>query len=216
MKLFNVDGSVMRGLTKVTDCICLSLMFVICCLPVFTIGTAATALYYTVYKVIKNDRGYIFREYVSAFRNNFKQTTPVWLLVLVLGTVLGLDIYVMNRYAQAGSKLGVLVVFFLVAAAFLLAWALYLFAYMARFENTRKQSMKNALLMMLVHLPWTLALIVLAVGASFIMYLIPIGGLIVPGFFVWLESTILDKIFWKYMTDEDREAELERNREYKN
>lgn len=216
MKLFNLDSGIMRGLTKITDCICLSVMFVISCIPIVTIGAAASALYYTVYKVLKNDRGYIFREYVSAFKNNFKQTTPVWLLVLVLATVLGLDIYVMNGYAQAGSRLGVLGIFFLVAAAFLLAWALYLFAYMARFENTRKQSMKNAFFMELIHLPWTLLLIVLAVGAFFLIYLIPIAVLIVPGFFVWMESSILDKIFWKYMTEEDREAELERNREYKN
>lgn len=216
MRLFNVDSGVMRGLAKITDCICLSMLFVISCIPLFTIGTAATALYYTVHKVIKNDRGYIFREYVSAFKNNFKQTTPVWLLLLGLSMVLGLDIYVMDGYARAGSKLGVLGIFFLVVGAFVLAFALYLFAYMARFENTRKQSMKNAFLMEIIHLPWTLLLIILAAGAYFIMYLIPIAVLVVPGFFVWLESFILDKIFWKYMTEEDREAELERNREYKN
>lgn len=216
MKLFNLDGGVMKILTKITDVICLSIMFLICCIPIFTIGTAYTALYYTMYKVIRNDRGYIFREYVSAFKNNFKQTTPVWLLILLLSTLLGFDIYIMNGWGENGSKLGVLVIVFLIMGAFLLAWALYLFAYMARFENTRKQSMKNAALLGVIHLPWTVVLIATTLACLLCMYVLPLSIFFVPGIFVWIESFIFEKIFWKYMSEEDQNAELEKNREFKN
>lgn len=216
MGIFNVNGGIMRTLSKVIDIICLSILFVICCIPVFTIGTAYTALYYTVQKVIKNDRGYIFKEYVSAFKNNFKQTTPVWLLVMLLTALLGVDIYIMNIWAQNGSKLGMLSVIFLVLGTFLLAWEMYLFAYMARFENTRKQSMKNAVLLTILHLPWTLVQIVMAIAAWLLVYIIPVSLFFVPGVFALLESLILEKIFWKYMSEEDRDAEKERNQEFKN
>ena len=52
--IFNVDGGIMKALGKVTDIICLSLLFFVCSIPVFTMGTAGTALYYTVNKVIRN------------------------------------------------------------------------------------------------------------------------------------------------------------------
>lgn len=216
MGIFNVDGGIMKALGKVTDIICLSILFFICSIPIFTIGTAGTALYYTVNKVIRNDRGYIFKDYVIAFKNNFKQTTPVWLLVLVLSVVLGMDIYLMYQWGQNGSKLGALVVVFLIMAMFLMAWTFYLFAYMARFENTRKQSMKNAALIALVNLGWTVLLIVLGVAAVFSLYVFPVSIFFVPGLFTLLESFVLEKVFWKYMSEEDRAAEMERNREFKN
>lgn len=216
MRLFNLDGGVMKTLTKITDIICLSIMFLICCIPVFTIGTAYTALYHTVYKVIRNERGYIFKEYVSAFKNNFRQTTPIWLLVLVLFGLLGMDIYIMNAWGQNGSKLGLLVVVFLVMGAFLLAWILYLFPYMARFDNTRKQSMKNAALFIVIHLPWTLVQLGMVIAFLLFIYMLPVAMFFASGLFVLLESFILEKIFWKYMSEEDRNAELEKNREFKN
>lgn len=216
MGIFNMDGELVRTLGKIIDIICLSILFIVCSFPIFTMGTAATALYYTVNKVIRNDRGYIFKEYMLAFKNNFKQTIPIWLLVLALSGLLGLDIHIMNDWSENGSKLGALVVVFLIMGAFLVAWMLYLFAYMARFENTRKQSMKNALLIMLIHLPWTVVLIVLTLAGLFLMYVAPISIFFVPGLFTLLESLILEKIFWKYMSEEDKEAEKERNREYKN
>lgn len=214
--IFNVDGGVVKALGKVTDIICLSILFIICSIPVFTIGTAATALYYTVNKVIRNDRGYIFRDYVSAFKNNFKQTTPVWLFMMVVAGVLGADIYLMYQWGQSGSKLGILVVVFLVMAAFFMAWGFYLFAYMARFENTRKQSMKNTALIALANLGWTILLIIVGNAAALFIYVFPLSIFFVPGLFTLLESFVLEKVFWKYMSEEDRKAEMERNREFKN
>lgn len=216
MGIFNVDGGIMKALGKVTDIICLSILFFICSIPIFTIGTAGTALYYTVNKVIRNDRGYIFKDYLTAFKDNFKQTTPVWILVLILSVVLGMDIYLMSQWGKNGSKLGALVVVFLIMAVFLMAWAFYLFAYMARFENTRKQSMKNAALIAVANLGWTVLLIILGVAAAFALYVFPISILFVPGLFTLLESFVLEKVFWKYMSEEDRAAEMERNREFKN
>lgn len=216
MGIFNVDGGIMKTLGKVTDVICLSLLFIVCSIPIFTIGTAATALYYTANKVIRNDRGYIFKEYMSAFKSNFEQTTPIWLLIMVISVVLGFDFYVMRQMGENGSKLGALTIVFLLMGVCLLAWALYLFAYMARFENTRKQSMKNAMLIALVNLPWTVLLLVLVLASVLVVYILPISLFFVPSAFTLTESFILEKIFWKYMSEEDREAELERNREYKN
>lgn len=216
MGIFNADGGIVRGLGKIVDIVFLSILFLICSIPIFTTGTAVTALYYTVNKVIKNDRGYVFREYMGAFRNNFKQTTPVWLLSLVIFGVLGIDIYLMYQWAQSGSRIAALIVIFLIMTVFFIAWTLYVFAYMARFENTRKQSMKNALLIALANLGWTLLLIAMVLAAMLFLYLMPVSILFLPGLFTLLESYVLERIFWKYMSEEDRKAELERNREFKN
>ena len=200
----------MKSLSKFTDCIYLSVLFLISCIPVFTIGTAATALYYTARKVLRFDRGYIFREYITAFKDNFKQTTPVWLLTILLGTVLGIDWYVMWAYVQDENVLGALIIVFFVGMMVLFAWASYLFPFMARFENTRRQSMKNAILLVVAHLPMTIVMLVLAVVTVVLIYMIPLLLGLLPAVYAWIQSYILERIFRESMTEEDRAREEEK------
>ncbi|MEY8235965.1 DUF624 domain-containing protein [Lachnospiraceae bacterium 66-29] len=211
MNIFNLEGGLMKSLSKFTDCIYLSVLFLVSCIPVFTIGTAATALYYTAYKVLRLDRGYIFREYITAFKDNFKQTTPVWLLTVLLGTIMGIDWYVMFAYVQDEDVLGALIVVFLVGMIVLTAWAFYLFPFMARFENTRRQSMKNAILLVVAHLPMTIVMLALAAVIAVLIYMIPLFLGLLPAVFSWVQSYILERIFRKYMTEEERAREEEKN-----
>ncbi len=211
MNIFNLEGGLMKSLSKFTDCIYLSVLFLVSCIPVFTIGTAATALYYTAYKVLRLDRGYIFREYITAFKDNFKQTTPVWLLTVLFGTIMGIDWYVMFAYVQDEDVLGALIVVFLVGMLVLTAWAFYLFPFMARFENTRRQSMKNAILLVVAHLPMTIVMLALAAMIAVLIYMIPLFLGLLPAVFSWVQSYILERIFRKYMTEEDRAREEEKN-----
>ncbi len=214
MNIFNLEGGLMRSISKFTDCICLSLLFLVCCIPVFTIGTAISALYYTVYKVIRHDRGYLFQEYVSAFRDNFKQTTPVWLVVMAIGALLGADLYAVMGFTAPESPFRLLAYLFLMGFLVLFAWTAYLFPYMSRFENTRKQCMKNAILLTIAHLPTTIAVIGVAAAVLFGMYMIFPFIIMLPAVCSWIQSFFLERVFRKYMSKEDREAEDERNREY--
>lgn len=212
MRLFDYDGGVMKSLSKFTDCIILSLLFLVSCIPVFTIGTATAATYRTAYKVLRHDRGYLFREYISSFRDNFRQTTPVWLLALVIGALLGVDGYIVGYYAQKGSIPSALGIIFVVGMIVWFSWISYLFPYMARFENTKRQSMKNAILFAMVHFPMTIIMLVLAAVIGFLLYIMPFLAVLLPAFYSWLQCFILEWVFRKYMTQEQREEEDERNR----
>lgn len=211
MGIFNYDSGIMRALNKFTDCMLLSVLFLVSCIPVFTIGTAATALYYTVYKVLRKDRGYIFRDYLASFRDNFKQTAPIWLLVLLIGAILGADWNIMRQYAKDETIMSILTVAFFVGMSVLLAWSSYLFPYIARFENTRKQSMKNAILLVVAHLPMTVLLLALILIAVFLFYMAPLLIVFLPAVHALAASFILERIFRKYMTEEEqaREEELD-------
>ena len=92
---FDMNNGFFRGLSKLVDCIYLSIIFVFSSIPIFTIGASLTALYYAVQKSLKNDRGYVGKEYWAAWRRNFKQSTLIWLLNLVMGIVLYGDIQIM-------------------------------------------------------------------------------------------------------------------------
>ena len=239
-EFFNLDNKWVQGLGKLVDCVCLSLIWLACCLPAgmtfyvawqsptvvwgwlicwvlsILIGPATTALYYTVNKVIRHNRGYIWREFWHAFKTNFKQSAIVGLIMFALCLFFWLDCYIMYQFAQAGEQSGSLYVVFIVFIALALAWGCYLFPYIARFENTTKQAVKNAGLIALANLPWTVVVLVLLCAVCLAVYVMPLAAFIAPAFYMIVVNYILEKIFKKYMSEEDIAAEEERNQEFYN
>lgn len=215
-EFFNLDNKFFQGMGKIIDCICLSMLWLMLCVPIVTAGASTTALYYTINKVIRNNRGYMASEFFHAFKTNFKQSTIVWLILLLLYAIMGFDCYVMYQYAKAGASYGVLYIVFAVLMMFAAMWAIYLFPYIARFENSTKAILKNGALIALSNLWKTLLLFVILVAALFATYVFPPAVFILPSVYMLLANLILEKVFRKYMTPKDIEAEKERNMEYYN
>ena len=215
-EFFNLDNKFFQSLGKIIDCVCLSVIWLLLCIPVVTAGAATTALYYTVNKVIRYNRGYILKEFWHAFRTNFKQSTLVGLLMLAMELFFGMDCYIMYQFAAAGEKSGSIYPLFVVFMALVIAWGIYLFPYIARFENTTKQALKNSGLIAIANLPWTVLLfVILGVAIVGLMYLPPMI-FILPAAYMLIANLILEKIFRKYMSEEDIAAEEERNQDFYN
>ena len=215
-ELFNLDNKFFQGINKIIDCVCLSFLWLLLCIPVVTAGAATTALYYTVNKVIRNNRSYIWKEFWHAFRTNFKQSTLVWLILIFIYVIMGIDCYIMFQYAKAGVSYGSLYIVFAVLMLIVTMWANYLFPYMARFENTLKAVLKNCVIMALLNLGKSVVLLVLFLAALVVTYVFFPAIMILPAVYMLLVNFILEKVFVKYMTPEDIEAEKERNEEFFN
>ena len=215
-ELFNLDNKFFQGINKIIDCVCLSFLWLLLCIPVVTAGAATTALYYTVNKVIRNNRSYIWKEFWHAFRTNFKQSTLVWLILIFIYAIMGIDCYIMFQYAKAGVSYGSLYIVFAVLMLIVTMWANYLFPYMARFENTLKAVLKNCVIMALLNLGKSVVLLVLFLAALVVTYVFFPAIMILPAVYMLLANFILEKVFVKYMTPEDIEAEKERNEEFFN
>lgn len=214
--LFNMDNAFFRFMGKAVDCILLSLLWLVCCIPIVTAGAATTALYYTVNKVIRHDRGYIWSEYWHAFGTNFKQSTLVWLIVVVVLFLLTMDIIIMYQRAKNGETAGAFYIVFIAMLILALMWMGYLFPYIARFENKTKAVLKNAGFMAILNLPRTVLMFLLFGVAVLAVIFIPPLILILPAVYMLLINRVVEKVFVKYMTAEDLVAEEERNRDFYN
>ena len=210
--MLKYDNKFFTGLGKLVDCVWLSLLWFICSIPFITMGAASTALYYAVHKSIRGNRGYTTRNFFSAFKDNFKQSTLVHLVWLVVMVVLVGDIYITRAVLLSGSSLGLFFYFFLVLTAVAIGWACYMFPYIARFENTVMATLKNGILLEIRHLPWSLLLIVLMLGFMLLSYMIPLFLFIVPSVVALAFDFILERLFRRYMSKEDLERELENDR----
>ena len=69
-------------LTKLTYSAYLNILWLICSLPIFTIGASTTALFYCTLKMAEDRDEGLTRMFFRAFRSNFKPATKLWLILL--------------------------------------------------------------------------------------------------------------------------------------
>ena len=90
--IFNYDNPFWRFIGKLCDVMILNVLWVLCSIPVVTMGASTTAVYYVTLKLVRDEDGYTFRSYFRSFKENFKQATAIWLLLLGTGIILLIDI----------------------------------------------------------------------------------------------------------------------------
>lgn len=165
MKIFDIDGPLMQGLTKIADLMILNFLTILCCLPVVTAGAAITALHYQVLKMVRKEDTYVVRGYFKAFKENFKQATIVWLLLIVAVLFIIFDYVVIGISEEGGIAYwyGVVIGAFAIFIAFT---ATMVFPIMAKFSNTTIRTIKNAMAISVLKFPQTILML--------IMYAIPI------------------------------------------
>lgn len=206
---FNWDNRFFQALSKLVDCMALSALWFFCSLPIITFGASTSALYYAIHKSVRGNRGYMTKNFFHAFTKGFKQSTLSWLVLLIVQIILGMDAYITYQTLKAGNTLGTFFYFFLIMIVFSIIWACYLFPYIARFEDGVKTTLKNSLFMMIIHLPWSLLVLVLFALAAFVVYLFPILIFLIPALLFLTLDAVLERIFRKYMSPEDLEQEKE-------
>ena len=182
-RIFGMDSGVMRFLTVVANLAILNVLFVVCSLPVVTLGASLTALNYVVLQMIRQEDSYMARAFFRGFRQNFRQATAIWLILLAAGIFLGADYWSVARYFSGALRTVMFISLTILAVMWVMVF-LYVFALQARYENPVKQTMKNALFMALLRLPYTGALLLINVLLPLLPVLAPRTAPMV--LFVWM------------------------------
>ena len=158
---FGYDGPFFSVLNRISDIIILNVLWILCCIPIVTIGASTTAMLYVSMKITSGEDAYIVRKFFKSFKENFVQSTIIWLIMLLVGGVLlfnylflpnmNLNTTFYNLFFSASCLLALIYAMLLV----------YLFALQAKLENKIKNTFMNALLLSFRHLPTTILLILL-------------------------------------------------------
>ena len=104
MKIFDIDGPVIQFLNKMADLMLINILTMVCCIPIITAGAAFTAMHYMALKIVRDEECYITRGYFKSFRENFRQSTIIWLLLLLVAVILGMDFYIIEKSGIEFSK----------------------------------------------------------------------------------------------------------------
>ena len=155
--LLGSDSWIMRILTRIFDLIILNLLFIICSLPVITIGDSLSALYSVTLKMIRNEEGYIVRGFFKAYKENLKQSMIIWIPTALCGVFLYADFRILHL--SAAGSLQALRIPLLVLAVILACIVLYCFPMIAYFNCTCRQIFRNLLILCFKHIGTTVLLL---------------------------------------------------------
>ena len=131
-----------RVMTRCGILIAANLLFLLGCVPVVTAGAAWAALYYTLFKTLREGEVNPFRTFWQGFRDNFRQATAAWGLLVGLGLLLGLELFWCSQFTGPVALFRYGLLALLMAEAVL---ALYLFPVMAAFQGTIPTLLKHSL-----------------------------------------------------------------------
>ena len=174
--LLSPEGPLMSFITKIAYSAYLNILWFICCLPVITIGASTTALFYVTLKIAKNEEGNITKAFFHSFRENFKQGTLIWLILLAVGIVLGVDGYILYHMRFSSPFWTIITAIFIVALAAYAIIMMYIFPLLSRFQNTTLAMFRNSIMIGMRFLLCTalMAVIYFAMALVVIRFFTPI------------------------------------------
>ena len=208
VNVFDPNGKMMELLWKPIHIMFLNLLWVLFSLPVVTIGASTTALYCVMLKMKNGLEGHLFREFWDAFRQNFRQSTIMWLLFIVTAFVFMTDI---SFFLNMGGFMGTFfaMVFFGLGVVLLMMGA-YVFPMQATFDNKILTTLKSALYLCFRHIGWTIVLMALGVVTFVVIWIFWLRCFwIVFGLAAFINTGIFDRIFKRYYMQEQERAETE-------
>lgn len=213
--LFGQDGPVMRALTDLSTLVFLNILTALCCIPVVTAGAALAAMHYVIMEMIEERGGPLVPEYLKRFKENLKNATPVWLILLAAAVFLYADYRIISG-GQMGLPKAMLIPIY--AGMFVLAAVyVYVIPLTAKFVYSTGAAFKNAAILAAAYFPRTILMVMISAAMPALLYnvtrLLPLFFLLalsLPAYFcALLYMPVFEKMIGKKEEDEDRPWILE-------
>lgn len=205
---FTPDSKFMILCTRLVELTKINLLWLLCCLPIFTAGAATTAMIACLY-AFRAQENCGSKVFFAAFRRCFKKATILWLLILFFAAMLLLD-YVIVAYLTFPGRMAVIGLIFFLAFALILVSGL-IFPLLSQFPGSIRETVVNAILLSLANLPKLLMVTAMNLLPVLLAVLLPqvfilLGFVwLVCGFALmgWYDVTVIEKIFAPYRVQEE-------------
>ncbi len=202
---FNIDNPIWKFIGNLWDFFVLSVLWLVCSIPIVTIGASTTALYYVTLKMASDQEGKLWQQFFHSFRQNWKEATVIWLGLLAVGIVLGIDLF----YGLTGGTnlASAVLVFAVVAGALYLCLLSFVFPLLARVDNKPMAVVKMAGGMLTQNFLPILAGVMVMAGFVLVgLFVFKLILLVVPALPAWINSRMYNRILERYhlnLVDQD-------------
>lgn len=200
---FRADSSLMGILTKIGEIILLNIVWILGCLPVVTIGTSCSALYYAMMKSIRRNRSYPIKEFWAAYKRNLLNGI---LMTLGFGLFLFMLWYLKGLAPSMDTDPGKMMTGIYIGLAIVVAMILiYLFPVLSRFSMKVSGMIKLAFVMSVRYFYFTILILAGTAALAFVQfYYMPITLVLIwPSLWCLLCTFMIEKALRKYMPPPD-------------
>lgn len=210
----SLKSSLVSFLRNAWDLFILQMLWIICSLPVITMGPATSALFSVTLKIARDEPASAIKDFFTAFKADFKQALVLGLISLAGAVIIYSDIvYALSLEGNFKT------LFLIVSGIMITLWLIFTtfsFPLQARYENSLKMHIRNSFLAafgapgktiriwIVYAIPMALLLfsqdVFIYIGWIFIFY-----GVTIP---VFINSKTLRTIFDKISgeTDHDKDS----------
>ena len=203
MGIFSQNSGFVKFVNRALDVLWLNILWIVFCLPIITIGASTCAAYSVTLKMVDEEEGYIGRQFVKAFKDNFKQGTIMW---LITAPSIYLD-FLMFQFILKGDDVHFLIIVgAIIYTALVVTSNLYTYPLIARYENKLINMIKNSMAISVQFFGKTIFLCFLILIEVLLIlwnkWTLFVGILIGPEFIIYTVSGISKRIFQKIFRSE--------------
>lgn len=204
-RFLDLDSPFMRALSRMADLMILNLLVLVLCIPVITAGAAFTAMHFVLLKIVRGEEGYLVRGFFKSFKQNFRQATILWLMILAVVALIIFDLVVLGSSIMDMPRIYTILI--LAIALLMLIIGVYIFPVLARFDNSIKNTIRNAFFISFLNLPKSILMVVVlflpAIIAYFISYsviFVILFGISVPAY---ISAYLYSGIFKRFEPEQE-------------
>lgn len=207
--MLDLDGPLVRALSDLNTLVILNILTALCCIPVITAGASVAAMHYVIMEMFENRGDGAAREFWKRFKENLRNATPVWLILLAAAVFIYVDCRIIMG-GQMGLPRAMLVPLYI--GAFIEASiAVYAFPLTARFVYSTGATFKNSAILAVANFPRTVLMVLYHVIMPYLLFnvsrLLPLFflvGISLPAYFsALLYMPVIRKMIGEPEPDED-------------
>ncbi len=203
--LLKPDNALMITMNWITDCIFLSLFWILGCIPVVTAGASFAALYDAAYRSFRQGEKNSWQRFLKVYRDNWKASLGPTVSVFVVCTVLGKALIALWNGAVAGNIGWMLFSAGAFVGVLILGMLSIMFPMLSRFENSFSVLQKNTILLAFANLPRTLALGIVNAATVFLCVRFVVPVVFLPALSALIGSLFIEPMFKPYMPEDPEE-----------
>ena len=199
--LFNPEGKLMTFMTWVANMLILSLLWVICCIPVVTIVPATAAMYYVTLKMARQEDSGITKAFFRSFWSNLRQGIVLNIIYLLIGGFLVADYFACFLLPDAYEEIALWLIY--IAAALFLMIVSHTYPLLAQFSNTIVGTIRNAFILAISKLSYSIRLVIIQLAPLLLTILYPdafammtpLCLLFLPGVSAWICGRMMNELY---------------------
>lgn len=216
MKIFNPDSPLMSFLSHIADLVILNVLWLVCCIPLVTIGASTTAMYHVLRHHQEDAVSSIVKDFFISFKSDFKQSTLVYLILLVPTAAVVANFLIILNPDNTEAVPSYVRILCMISALLLSLISSFSYPVMAYFDDSVFRTLRNIAVLTLARLPRAilitvinfLPIIVMFISVDFFLrtgiFWILIGGSLLAS----INMRILRPVFKKLIPEESAEPAL--------